>query len=85
MRIADMNVPASHLLVRSKPKDAFTSYASSLSDALATYCRLKGADRTALFFPAAKRNVEYVLEHLGDRPVGRQPLSELFRGLSNER
>ena len=69
MRIADMDVPASHLLVRSKPKDVFTSYASSLSAALATYCSLKGADRTALFFTAAKRNVGYVLEHLGDRPI----------------
>jgi hypothetical protein len=55
MRISDMDVPASHLLVKGKPKDAFTSYASSLSDALATYCSLKGADRTALFFTAAKR------------------------------
>ena len=69
MRIADMDVPASHLLVRSKPKDVFTSYASSLSAALATYCSLKGADRTALFFTAAKRNIGYVLEHLGDRPI----------------
>ena len=69
MRIADMDVPASHLLVKGKPKDAFTSYASSLSDALATYCSLKGADRTTLFFTAAKRNVGYVLEHLGDRPI----------------
>ena len=69
MRIADMDVPASHLLIKGKPKDAFTSYACSLSDALATYCSLKGVDRTALFFTAAKRNVGYVLEHLGDRPV----------------
>ena len=69
IRIADMDVPASHLLVKGKPKDAFISYASSLSDALATYCSLKGADRTALFFSAAKRNVGYVLEHLGDRPI----------------
>jgi integrase len=69
MRISDMDVPASHLLVKGKPKDAFTSYASSLSDALVTYCSLKGADRTALFFTAAKRNVGYVLEHLGDRPI----------------
>ncbi|MDB2529377.1 tyrosine-type recombinase/integrase [Paracoccaceae bacterium] len=69
MRISDMDVPASHLLVKGKPKDAFISYASSLSDALATYCSLKGADRTALFFTAAKRNVGYVLEHLGDRPI----------------
>ena len=69
IRIADMDVPASHLLVKGKPKDAFISYASSLSDALATYCSLKWADRTALFFSAAKRNVGYVLEHLGDRPI----------------
>ena len=69
LRIADMDVPASHLLVRSKPKDVFTSYASSLSAALTTYCSLKGADRSALFFTAAKRNVGYVLEHLGDRPI----------------
>ena len=69
MRIADMDIPASNLLVRSRRKDAFTSYASSLSDALATYCSLKGADRTTLFFTAAKRNVGYVLEHLGDRPI----------------
>ena len=34
MRLADMDVPAAHLLVQGKPKDAFTSYASSLSDAL---------------------------------------------------
>ena len=69
IRIADMDIPASHLLVKDKPKDAFTLYASSLSDALATYCSLKGVDRTALFFTAAKRNVGYVLQHLGDRPV----------------
>ena len=30
---------------------------------------MKGVDRTALFFTAAKRNVGYVLEHLGDRPI----------------
>ena len=69
MRLADMDVPASHLLVKGKPKDAFTSFASTLSDALATYFSLKGTDRTALFFTSAKRNVGYVLEHLGDRPI----------------
>ena len=63
MRLADIDVPASHLLVRGKPKEAYTSYASSLSDALATYCSLKGTDRTALFFTSAKRNIGYVLEH----------------------
>ena len=69
IRSADMDVPASHLLVKGKPKDAFTSFASTLSDALATYFSLKGTDRTALFFTSAKGNVGYVLEHLGDRPI----------------
>ena len=53
MRIAYMNLPASHLLVKGKPKDANTSYASSLSESFTTYCSLKKADRTALFFAAA--------------------------------
>ena len=53
MRISDMNLPASHLLVKGKPKDANTSYASSLSESFTTYCSLKKADRTALFFAAA--------------------------------
>lgn len=69
LRIADMDVPAAHLLAKGKPKDSSTSYAPSLSDALATYCSLKGADRTALFFTAAQRNVGYVVEHLGDWPI----------------
>ena len=85
MGIANMDVPASHLLVQVKTKNALTSYASSLSDDLATYWGLKEVDRTALFFTAAKRNIDYVLEHLGDRLLWRQHLSELFRGLSNGR
>ena len=43
-----MDVPASHLLVKGKPKDAFTSISSTLSDALATYFSLKGTDRTGI-------------------------------------
>ena len=69
MRLADIDVPAANLLVKGQPKESFTSYASSLSDALATYCSLKGTDRTALFFTSAKRNIGYVLDHLGDRPI----------------
>ena len=45
MRIAEMDVPASNLLIRNKPKEAFTSFAPKLSDALEKYCRLKGTDR----------------------------------------
>ena len=69
MRIAEMDVPASNLLIRNKPKEAFTSCAPKLSDALEKYCRLKGTDRAEQFFKAAKRNVGYVIQHLGDRPL----------------
>ena len=69
MRISDMEVPASSLLVRNQPKDAFTSCAPKLSDALGKYYKLKGADRAEQFFKAAKRNVSYVIQHLGDRPL----------------
>ena len=69
IRIANMDVSAANLLIKGQPKESFISYASSLSDALATYCSLKGTDRTALFFTSAKRNIGYVLDHLGDRPI----------------
>ena len=42
MRITDMDVPASHLLVRDKTKDAFKSYGSSLSDALTDLFIMRG-------------------------------------------
>ena len=69
MRLTDIDILTSHLLLRGKRKDAYTSYTSSLSDAIATYCSLKGIDRKALFFTSVKRNIGYVLEHLGDRPI----------------
>ena len=33
------------------------------------YCRLKGGNRSKLFFTAAHRNVGYVIERLGDRAL----------------
>ena len=41
IRIGEMDVPASSLLIRKRPAEAFTSCAPKLSDALETYCRLK--------------------------------------------
>ena len=69
MRIGEMDVPASSLLIRKKPAEAFTSCAPKLSDALETYCRLKGGGRAELFFRSSFRNIGYVIEHLGDRPL----------------
>ena len=69
MRIANMDVPAANLLIKGQPKESFTSYAPKLSDALELYCRLKGVGRNNQFFSAARRNVNSVMEKLGDRPI----------------
>jgi hypothetical protein len=45
LRISELDVPASHLLVKGKPKEAFSSYAPKLSEALGQYCSLKGQER----------------------------------------
>ena len=69
MRISRMEVPAAKLLIKGQPTEAFTSCTPKLSDALDTYCRLKGAGRAKQFFSAAQRNVGSVIGRLGDRPV----------------
>jgi integrase len=69
MRLTKMDVPAAHLMVKGRPKEAFTSSATTLSDALAKYCQLKGQGKPKHFFRAAERNTGYVIDLLGDRPV----------------
>ena len=69
MRVATMDVPASDKLTMQQPIEAFMSSAQKLSDALTKYCALKGADKGKLFFTVAERNVGYVIECLGDRPI----------------
>ena len=69
MRLSSMEVPGSNLLVKNQTKESFTSSALKLSDALEMYFSLKGNNRTANFFTAARRNVGYVIEHLGDKPL----------------
>ena len=49
MRMADIDVPASKLLVKGKPKAVFTSSVIKLSDALVAYFDLKGQGRPANF------------------------------------
>jgi len=69
MRLSHLDVPASDRLVKQQPVRSFTSCAPKLSDALTKYCALKGADKGKLFFTVAERNVGYVIECLGDRPI----------------
>ena len=40
-----------------------------LSEALALYLRLKGVGKDKVFIRTGERNVGYVIEVLGDRPI----------------
>ena len=69
MRLSYLDVPASERLVKQQPVRSFTSCAPKLSDALQRYFKLKGVDKSKLFFTASERNVGYVIECLADRPI----------------
>ena len=76
IRISKLDVPAANLLTKGQPKETFTSCAPKLSDALEKYCRLKGKDRGEQFFQVAHRNIGYVIQKLGDRPLDTYSSSE---------
>jgi len=69
LRVANMDIPAIDKLTIQQPLKPSKSYAPTLSDALEKYCRLKGGNKSELFFTAAHRNMGYVIERLGDRPL----------------
>ena len=59
---------ALHLL-RDKPLSASTSSSMTLSEALELYLRLKGSNKDKVFHRGAERNIQSVIDVLGDRPV----------------
>lgn len=50
-----------------------------LSDALAAYLALKGFNKGVVFTRTATRNVEYLIEEFGDRPIGEYSSSDAAR------
>jgi hypothetical protein len=67
MCVSNIDVPASNLLIKGQPAKNATSNSPKLPDALAKYCQLKGIGKSDQFFSVAKRNIGYVIEHLGKR------------------
>jgi len=67
VRLKRMEVPAAELLVHAR--SAYSSELPLMSDALDAYVQVKGPDKSKLFAPHAKRNVSYLIECLGDRPL----------------
>ena len=68
LRLSQLDIPAAHL-VRNQPQNPSQSLCKTLSEALDLYLRLKGGNKDKVFHRAATRNVESVIEVLGDRPL----------------
>ena len=68
LRLSKLDMPAFHLL-RDKPLSASASSSMTLSEALELYLRLKGSNKDKVFHRGAERNIQSVIDVLGDRPV----------------
>ena len=68
LRLSKLDIPALHLL-RDEPLSASTSSSMTLSEALELYLRLKGSNKDKIFHRGAERNIQSVIDVLGDRPV----------------
>jgi len=68
LRLANIDIPAFHLLRREPQKLSKSGY-DSLSQALGLYLRLKGVNKDKTFKRGAERNIQSVIDVLGDRPL----------------
>ena len=68
LRLAKIDIPALHL-VRDKPLLPSQSSCLHLTEALDLYIRLKGVRKDKVFKRGAERNIQSVVDVLGDRPL----------------
>ena len=67
LRLQKIDIPAISVLKTNGLSDSDKS--PTLSDALSLYLSLKGACKDKVFVRTANRNIEYVIQVLGDRPI----------------
>ena len=68
LRLSKLDIPALHLL-RDQPLSTSTSSSMTISEAKELYLRLKGNNKSKVFYRGAERNIQSVISVLGDRPV----------------
>ena len=68
LRLSAMPLPGQHL-IQDRPRDYYGSDTPMLSEALAKYLLLKGDDKDKTFVRGANRNIQYVTDQLGNRPI----------------
>ena len=67
LRIANRDIPAMQFLLNRSGNNS--SNAPKISEALEMYLKLKGKDKDKTFFRGAKRNINYVINYIGDYPI----------------
>ena len=67
LRLQKMDIPAMSVLKTHDVADDDNS--PLLSEALALYLRLKGVGKDKVFIRTGERNVDYVIQVFGDRPI----------------
>ena len=68
LRISNIDIPGLHL-IRNNLQTTTSSSCMKLSEALEVYLKLKGINKDKTFYMGAKRNIKYVIDLLGDRPL----------------
>ena len=78
IRMSNIDIPGLHL-IRNNLQTETNSSCIKLSEALEVYLRLKGINKDKTFYRAAKRNIKYVIDLLGDRPLDNYSSSDAAR------
>ena len=73
IRLTQFNIPAQHLI---KTDKSFSSDAPLLSVALEGYFKMKGNGKDEVFFRTGARNINAVINLLGDRPIDEYATSD---------
>ena len=68
LRLANLDILGLHLL-RDRPLPTTLTSSLTLHDALVLYLRLKGLGKGKVFHRGAERNIQTVIDVLGDRPI----------------
>ena len=68
LRLSSTPLPGQHL-IQDRPRDYYGSDTPLLSEALAKYLLLKGDGKDKTFVRGANRNIQYVTDQLGNRPI----------------
>ena len=75
LRMSNIDIPGLNLIRNNLESPSYSS-CIKLSEALEVYLKLKGVNKDKTFYICANRNIKYVIDLLGDRPLDSYSSSE---------